>query len=169
MAATCGEIAASGLELIRLLLDLARERAIREHRRAEEIECVGRLDLCDENVLQKSFLRQYGQPQRALTRGRRAEIHARHQVLSDLRAQLFSGSLQRALRRRQRGAVRQALDDQTIEFGRLKCLPPGAHWTNAERQSLRHAVCIRKCRRLGEGGVVLERRHPRRVALGPEG
>ena len=166
---TRGKIAAGRFELVGLLLDLSGERAIRKHRGAEKIEGVGRLHFSHENILEERFLRQYGQPERALPCGRQGEIHARHQVLPDLRAQLFSGSLEGALRRRQRRAVREPLGDPTIELGRLEGLPPGAHRASAEGQMLRHAVRTRKRRRLGEGGVVLGRRHPRRVALGAKG
>jgi hypothetical protein len=82
------------LELKRLLLDLSLEGPVRKECSTEEIERIGCVRLRDEDVLDEGLLGKNGNSQRSLPRRAELEIDLWKEVVADLRAQLFPGSLQ---------------------------------------------------------------------------
>jgi len=79
-----GERTPSRFELVSLLLDLPRQGAIGEHRRAEEIEGVRGLHLGGEDIFEKGLLRQNRDAERPLASRAEAYVDARQHILPDL-------------------------------------------------------------------------------------
>ncbi len=161
-----GQRAPRGFELERADVDASRQRAVRETRRAEQVDRVARLQLADERVVQQRRRAERGNrhAERALARGLAARVDRRQHRAADLPAQLFACGIQRVRCRTERRAVAQPFVDERVQRIGAVLLPPVGHRLRADLELLRDALRGHGLLHLRRGAVVRGRGHRGRLA-----